>query len=184
VNREQLAHILRSSAQLAEDENIIVIGSQAILGTYRDEILPREAVISMEADIAFRDDPTDEKADRVDGAIGEGSSFDAQYRYYAQGVSVTTATLPRGWEARLVPFERADAHPSKAFCLDPNDLVVSKLVAGRPKDIAFATALLGAGLIDADRLRDRADLLETPGAVRRRVQSAIERCARRARGRP
>ena len=29
----------------------------------------------MEADIAFRDEPDESKADQIDGAIGEGSDF-------------------------------------------------------------------------------------------------------------
>jgi hypothetical protein len=33
MNREQLAHVLRASCQIASDPHIVVIGSQAILGT-------------------------------------------------------------------------------------------------------------------------------------------------------
>jgi hypothetical protein len=37
-----------------------------------------------------------EKADKVDGAIGELSTFHETSGYYAQGVSVSTAILPSG----------------------------------------------------------------------------------------
>jgi hypothetical protein len=94
---------------------------------------------------------------------------------YGQGVSVTTAVLPAGWTARLVPYERADAEPSEAKCLDAHDLVISKLVAGRDKDLLFARVLVEAGLISCATLRDRAQLLEVVPGVIRRVLGYIDR---------
>lgn len=173
MNREQLAHVLPAAAQIADDPDIVVIGSQAILATYSEEVLPPEATVSVEVDVAFRDDPSEAKADQVDGAIGEGSRFHETYAYYAQGVSVATATLPDGWEQRVVRFERADAEPSRARCIEAHDLVVSKLVAGREKDLDFATALIAASLVDTNTLNERAGLLPGPGAVRKRVEAAI-----------
>lgn len=58
---------------------------------------------------------------------------------------------------------------SEARCLEPHDLVVSKLVVGRQKDFEFARALLVAGLGDIDVLRARAELLPVIPAVKRRV---------------
>ena len=77
-------------------------------------------------------------------------------------MSVTTASLPTGWKDRLVAFEDQEAGASRAVCLDPHDLVVSKLVAGREKDFVFARALLDAELVDADILVERARLLSGP----------------------
>jgi hypothetical protein len=134
----------------------------------------------MEADIAFRVDPDDSKADLVDALIGEGSPFHTMNAYYAQGVSVSTATLPTGWESRTVAYSRLDAQPSRAVCLDAHDLVVSKLVAGREKDLEFAVALIRANLVDPEVLLERSALLPTPGAVIRRVRDTIQRLARRA----
>lgn len=45
MNREQLAHVLRSAAQIVDDPEILVVGSQAILGTYDDTLLPDEATL-------------------------------------------------------------------------------------------------------------------------------------------
>ena len=180
MNREQLAQVLRAAATIADDEKILVIGSQAILGSYAEDELPFEAVRSIEADLAFTDDPNALKADRVDGAIGEGSQFHQTYAYYAQGVSVTTAVLPEGWEHRVVAYNREDAAPGRAVCIEAHDLVVSKLVAGREKDIGFAEALLHAHLVSADILRERADLVPRPGAVVKRVRASITKCVDRA----
>lgn len=167
--------MLRAASRITDDPDIVVIGSQAILGSYSEDELPEEATLSVEADVAFRDDPDESKADQVDGAIGEGSPFHTMYSYYAQGVGVSTAVLPAGWEQRAVAYERADALPSHAVCLEPHDLVVSKLVAGREKDLEFATALIRARLVDPEILVERAEFLPVPGAVIRRVRESIGR---------
>jgi hypothetical protein len=172
--------VLRAASGIADDPDILVIGSQSILGTSDESALPVEATRSMEADVAFRSDPDASKADRVDGAIGEGSDFHAMYAYYAQGVSVNTAVLPEGWEERVVSFERADALPSHAVCLEAHDLVVSKLVADREKDREFAAALIRAGLVDPELLLERAEALPVPGAVVTRVKQSIQRRTREA----
>lgn len=169
MRRAELAHILRAAAQITDDDEMLVIGSQAILASHEEGDLPIEAWRSIEADVAFFDDPSDRKSDLVDGAIGEDSHFHSSFGIYGQGVSVTTAVLPAGWRDRLVPFERPDAGTSRARCLDAHDLVCSKLAAGREKDFQFAWALLRAGLVRGDVLVERAAVLETVPAVRSRV---------------
>ena len=169
MKRSELAHILRSASKVAGDPRILVIGSQAILASFDDDQLPIDATRSIEADIAFFDDPDERKSDLVDGGIGELSRFHESFGVYGQGVGISTATLPTGWEGRLVPFDDPDARPSEARCLEPHDLVVSKLVAGRPKDHEFARALLVAGLVDIDVLRAHAELLPVIPAIKRRV---------------
>jgi hypothetical protein len=108
MNRDQLAHVLRAATRITGDGDIVVLGSQSILGTYSDTELPDEVTMSVEADLAWRNDPDATKADDVDGAIGEGSQFHSEWGYYAQGVEVSTAVLPVGWEDRVEIFHRAD----------------------------------------------------------------------------
>lgn len=177
MNREQLAHVLRSAARIVDDGQILVVGSQAILGSSDENDLPDEATRSVEVDVAFWDDPDEEKADQVDGAIGEGSMFHEQFGYYGQGVTVSTAVLPAGWQGRVVRFDRPDADPSAAVCLEAHDLVVSKLVAGRDKDLSFAAALIRVGLVDVETLLERAGTLDRPPTVQERVQACIRRFA-------
>ena len=55
--------------------------------------------MSMEADIYPLLTP--ELADKIDGAIGEGSQFHETYGYYAQGVGPETACLPADWMKRV-----------------------------------------------------------------------------------
>jgi hypothetical protein len=180
VNREELAHVLRSAATIVEDGHILVVGSQSILGTADEPGLPEAATMSVEADLVFFDDPEESKMDHLDGAIGEGSAFHRQFGYYAQGVSIETSILPVGWRDRLVAFRREDAKPSDAWCLEAHDLVVAKLVANREKDREFAIALIVADLIDVRTLLERVWALDQPDAVKVRVHAAIERAARAA----
>jgi hypothetical protein len=65
-----------------------------------------------------------------------------------QGVNITTAVLPSGWEARTVQVAPDGPAGPLARCLDPHDLCAAKLVRGEDKDVEFVDALVEAGLID------------------------------------
>lgn len=134
MTREQLEHVIRAAASIADDDELIIIGSQAILGQFPRA--PAELLVSIEADVYPKHHP--ERADLIDGAIGEGSEFHATFGYYAQGVGPTTATLPSGWDGRLVPVFGPGTRGATGWCLEAHDLVLSKLVAGREKDLRFA----------------------------------------------
>jgi hypothetical protein len=148
VKREQLEHIIGAAATIAEDDDIVVIGSQAILGQFPDA--PAELLVSVEADVYPMHHP--ERADLVDGSIGELSPFHDTFGYYAQGVGEETATLPERWKERLVPVRSARTRGATGWCLEVHDLVISKLFAGREKDRRFVEA---AGRNDPEVLRER-----------------------------
>jgi hypothetical protein len=76
-------HVVRTAASITGDGDIVIIGSQTILGVADVDGLPEEATMSMEADLAFRDDVDASKAGAVDGAIGELSQSHETYGYYA-----------------------------------------------------------------------------------------------------
>ena len=166
MKRSQRLHLLRAACAIVVDGDPLILGSQAILGTYDDESLPEAAVASIEADIAFVDDPENEKSDQEDAAIGEDSAFHAMYGYYAQGVNIEVAVLPAGWRERLVIL-RDPASGATGHCLEPHDLSIAKLVAAREKDHEFVAALIGADLLSLDTLRDRARYLALPAHSRR-----------------
>lgn len=155
MNRAQLAHVLRAACQIAADNDVLVVGSQAILGFRDEDELPAAATASMEADITFLDDPDRKKADEVEGGIGEFSPFHEQFGYYAEGIHLDTVVLPNGWRERLIRPEPPDAELAGAAFLEPHDLVASKLAAGRLKDLNFALALVQADLIDVEVLLER-----------------------------
>ena len=98
MKRSELEHLIRASGAIADDGELIIIGSQSILGQFPNA--PNTLCISMELDVYPRNKP--DRATLVDGSIGEGSFFHEQFGYYAQGVGPETAVLPDGWEKRLV----------------------------------------------------------------------------------
>jgi len=71
MKRSELEHVIRASGAIADDNELIIIGSQSILGQYPDA--PAELLASMETDLYPRNKP--ELAELVDGSIGEGSFF-------------------------------------------------------------------------------------------------------------
>jgi hypothetical protein len=88
---------------------------------------------------------------------------------YAQGVSLTTAVLGPGWKDRVIVYENRNTAPDSGLCLEPHDLVASKLVAGREKDRQFAAALLRMQLVDPIVLLERIDALPVADAVKGRL---------------
>ncbi len=160
MDRQQLAHILRAACDVSGDPGVIVLGSQPILGTYDEDELPPAATMSMEADLAWlRDSQDRERAEKVNGEIGELSGFHESNGYYPEGISLETAILPEGWQDRLHGWGVASSHPANARFLDKHDLVVSKLVAFRDKDREFVTALIETGLVEPATIRERTALL-------------------------
>ncbi len=138
MNRLQLEHLIRASGDIANDDHIVIVGSQAILGAHPDA--PRSLRVSMEADVYPRTHP--ERADIIDGAIGELSAFHDAFGYYAQGVGPETAVCAPGWEERLVPVINANTRGVTGWCLEPHDLVLAKLVAAREKDRSYGEEAL------------------------------------------
>ncbi|SON61354.1 hypothetical protein MSIMFI_02859 [Mycobacterium simulans] len=173
MTRQQLAHLLRSACAIARDANVLVLGSQSILGSFDEEDLPPEATASQEADIAFLDDPGRNKADEVEGAIGEMSTFHEEHGIYAEGVHIDVATLPEGWKDRLVSWGLQSSKPAEPHFLNPHDLAVSKLAAGRPKDLDFVLALIRGGLLDVAVIRERVSMLpsETDPRIGERIEA-------------
>ena len=151
MNRSQLEHIIHAAAGNADTTDIVIIGSQAILGTHPDA--PDELLVSMEADVFPRDRPADSIL--IDGGIGDRPVFHETFGYYAHGVDETTATLPKGWRDRLVPIRNENTRGATGWCLEVHDLAVSKLVAGREKDLAFIAALFRHKLAAPELVRER-----------------------------
>jgi hypothetical protein len=69
VRAHELDHILGAAANVTGQEEFVVIGSQAILGSIDEP--PRDLLQSMEADLYPLANPAD--ADKIDGALGDGS---------------------------------------------------------------------------------------------------------------
>lgn len=170
MTRSELEHLIRASGAIADDSDVIVVGSQAILGQYPDA--PAALLASMEADLYPRNHP--ERAIPIDGAIGEGSYFHEQFGYYARGVGSGTAGLPKGWESRLVAIRNERTWGTAGWCLEANDLAVSKYVAGRDKDRRFTADMARAGLTVHGTLRARLAETGLTGDLRRVAARRID----------
>jgi hypothetical protein len=171
MTRDQLEHIIRAAAEIANDEEIVVVGSQAILGSFPDA--PDELLVSVEADVYPKNRP--DRSDLIDGSIGEGSPFHDTYGYYAQGVDESTAILPRGWRDRLVAIRNENTRGKTGWCLDAHDLVVSKTIAGREKDLLFLGTAARNRLVEKDRLLTRLGETELDDARRSLAVARIRR---------
>lgn len=169
MNREQLEHAIRTACQIIGKPEVIVVGSQAILGTYDEGVLPAEATMSRECDIlpiADSDEEVARLADVIEGVAGEWSPFEEQHGFSIDGVDLTTVALPDGWRARLVKVQNDNTagpmgQPRYAgWCLESHDLCAAKLCAGREKDLNFVRALIEAGLVDRVVIGQRLGLVE------------------------
>lgn len=182
MTREELEHIIRASADITDQYEFIIVGSQAILGS-----VPRPEdvfTVSAEADIYPLHAP--ELADEIDGAIGEGSAFHATYGYYAQGVGPETAILPNDWMRRVHRVQNSNTNDRVGYCLDVVDLFLSKAAAGRDKDRAFCMALLEHAYVTPATALGLVSRMPLSVEEQRRLRAAINRWVRtlRAAGHP
>lgn len=109
MNRDALAHVIRAVCTHTGLPEVVVLGSQAILGTADAADLPDAATRSIEADIAV--DPVRLVA-HDPALIG------------VEAERVATAVLPDGWRDRLRPLvvDRPAAETVVGWCLEVHDL--------------------------------------------------------------
>lgn len=158
MKRTDLEHLVRAAGRVIGAEQIIVVGSQAILATIPEFMLPPEATMSVEADlIPF--DGTEGLADEIDGAIGEASAFHETFGVYAHGVGYERSPHPTagGIASSNTPTTTDGV---TGLCLEINDLWLTKLAAGRAKDFEFCRALVRAKLITADIVKSRTSTID------------------------
>lgn len=176
MKRSELEHVIRAAAQIADDDELVIVGSQAILGQFPDA--PAELLVSNEADLWPRNRP--ERADLVDGSIGELSPFHETFGYYAHGIDVRTPTLPEGWRDRLVPVRNENTRGATGWCLEVHDLWISKLVAGREKDLDFCEVAARHGMVDAGLAQERLAGTRLESELRPLVEARLRRVVARA----
>jgi hypothetical protein len=144
VRREEVLHVARAAARIAGVTNVVIVGSQAILGTYREDELPSAALASVEADVLVLDDIEGTAAQAISGAIGQMSMFHRENSYYADGVELSELTFPDGWQGRLLSLvaDHGGDVEIRAFFPEVHDLCAAKLGAGRPRSRVRPSPLL------------------------------------------
>lgn len=173
MRREDFEHVLAAAADVSDCDELVVVGSQAILGSHNDP--PSALLVSLEVDVYPLENP--EAAINIDGALGDGSQFHRTFGYYAHGVGPETAKAPAGWQGRLVrreiPRRVASNRTPIAWCLEIHDLVLSKCAAGRERDWEYAREALKSGLLDADVLLARIPDLPVAAQTRDHIEMML-----------
>jgi len=160
MNLERVEHILRAAGDATGQRSFVLIGSAAIFA-WRT-FVPEELATSREADLyALTPDLVEAEriADALDAILGQQSLFDETHGYYCDGVGPETAILPYDWQDRAKLYTSANTNGVTALVPEPNDLALSKLCAGREKDMSWLVEAARAFLIDLDAMRDRFERL-------------------------
>ena len=174
-----LKHLAQEAVALAPGRQFIVFGSSSAFGSFPDLSSVVEPYRhTLDAD--FVPEPIDEATWRIlSENLGKNSEFFVRYGYYADfNGPRALACFPADFRDRLIPLEGC----ANVFTLDPNDMAVAKLIAGREKDIELLSILLAQGYLDEATIRTRLWQIEmddklvvrTDHALRATVSAARE----------
>jgi len=147
MRRVVLEELLRELSQIANQQDLVMVGSQTIHAVTDDA--PVEVVMSRECDFLL--DESDPLTSVIDQGLGPESPRAAEASVWVDAVSSTFPFLPTDWEQRLVSL----AGFPHVRCLEIHDLVLSKLAAGRLKDYELIAVLFDRKLADVAVVRDR-----------------------------
>ena len=142
VTREDLALLLTEARRLTSHRQYVIIGSLSILGSVTRP--PARMVASQDVDLYPLLDPG--RASEIAAHLGQSTPFDRDHGFYADAVSPYLATLPDGWQSRLVSISWPEG--IVALCLEPHDAAVSKYARGEDRDREWIRAGLDAGILD------------------------------------
>jgi len=182
MNRFQFEHVVKAASVVAGTLEIVVVGSQAVLGL--DPNPPPALLASLEVDL-YPLGGGEEAIDAIEGALGIGSAFHTTHQYYAHGVGPDTATLPGSWLSRAVRVSTPYMEGAVAVCPCATDLAISKMAAGRDKDMAYVAVMVAEGMTGWESMRStilaempdgmpRRRLLETLGTLEARHRRGME----------
>lgn len=169
MKKQQVDHVLRAAGRITGERSFVIVGSQALHGTHPDvaDEIRRSAEVDLIAGAHV------ERTEWLN-AIGQDSEFHETFGYYADPVDERTAVLPSGWQQRLVTLAAGETDGVTARCLDPEDLAISKYVAGRPKDRAFTRELARRGITSRARVLERLEQTSISRELRDRLRLIIE----------
>ena len=170
MTREQLEHALRAVQAVTGESELVVIGSQAILGQFPSA--PEELLVSQEIDIFAPGKP--EASDMIAGACGADTDFQKSHDFYIDGVSPTTAVLAGGWQNRAIAVCNANTNGATGWCLEVHDIAVSKYFANREKDRRYTTDLWRYEMLDDATLAERMRNAPVPKTKRRAMLAAVK----------
>ena len=169
MTKSELEKLLRLAGKLARDIDFFLIGSQSLRGVCKT--IPHDFPRTIEADLYPRHHPQAWAILR--DTLGNRSKFFADNGYYLDCTDPALATLPEGWTERLIPFRTPRTGGVTAWCLEPHDLFVSKLVAWREKVQQFVCAMLRHHFVKDSALLNRIEDLPISLARRNRLVKLV-----------
>ena len=165
---DALQHLLRSARALAEDRDLLVMGSASLLVPF-PELGDGSSPLAATYDADLLPDPFDElTGTMLEEALGEDRAYFRRHGYHADVLRDSILdTLPVGWRERSLtvpgcPYARS---------IEPADLAAVKLWVGRPKDLDLVARLANEGLLDARIVADRLRLLPAPLEARPQISA-------------
>lgn len=160
MNRQQLLHVIEEIGRRFDLDYFYIVGAAAALAQIDKP--PADLQMTRDVDVIPNLSTESERQaarNQIDFVIGEGSDFDLEFGYYAQGVGFDTPQFaPTGWNNRCRPVRSAGY---TALCMDLIDLVIAKLGAGREKDLSFARSIADMKVLDGAILTDRITVVES-----------------------
>jgi hypothetical protein len=166
--------LVRETARAIGRSELVVIGSQTIHATGED--VPADVVVSLECDVLFAEG--DPAIAIVREQLGEDTPFHKREGVYVDAVPPGIPLLVEGWRDRLRELRVGDV---VARCLEPHDLAVAKLAAGRLKDYELIAALIDRGIVRAETVEERIATFIEPrqrAVLRARLRIVMESLGR------
>ncbi len=154
MQKSDLFELLADIAIVLGNEKPVIVGSQVfhLLSGQTPRIVER----SYECDFLFGPGQS-ESRNEINRLFGVASDYQDEHGIYADGLGLATVVLPDGWQDRLKTL-RDDQGREVALCVDIYDVGVSKLIAGREKDLEFLESALLSEQLEIDVLLQRLTL--------------------------
>lgn len=168
---DQVFRLVSEARRLTQHREIVVIGSNAVLGLAETTAIPAAMSMSIDLDSYLKNDPG--RTSDLVAALGENSEFHRREGFFLDMVSPQLPTLPDGWQGRLIPVRRDGA---TAWFIDPDDAAISKYARGEPRDQRWIRAGMEAGIVSLPKVKallGRTSFFDTEeeAAARTRVQA-------------
>lgn len=108
---------------------------------------------------------------RYRGSVAPGNNRQSGYLGIESRRSFRTASLPKNWQSRLISIKNKNTNNIEGLCLSQVDLAVSKLIAGREKEIEFVKAMISFNIVSAREIRTVSS--ELPEPLQRRLLASL-----------
>lgn len=140
-----LNRLLSEARKIIPDSPLIIFGSTSAFATWPDLPETVDTYLQTRDTDLILDPWNEETAMALQNAVGKLSAYDQEHGVYADIIKPAAfANFPADFRDRLVPLEGCP----NVWALDPHDMAVAKMWAGRPKDLRLLSILLATGRLD------------------------------------